>query len=162
MTEKPRPEIRLRDATPDDQNRLLEWRNHPGTRRASFAQRKVVPDEHRSWFRRSLSDPDRLILIAEQDGRAVGMLRFDKDAGNSAMISIMIAPQDQKRGFAFEVLSLGVTMRPFGCARFKAQIRPENTSSLKLFQKAGFHETNRTPDLCEFEYEDKNDRQNQI
>lgn len=156
MTHLPQPEIRLRDATPEDADCLLLWRNDAKTRAASFQDKMVSQAEHRDWLKNSLVDSDRLILIAELDRRAVGMLRFDKLTNYTALISILIAPQDQNKGFARTVLSLGVKMRPFGCQNFTAEIKPDNIQSQRLFQNAGFQQTQRHEGRLIYDYKEKN------
>jgi RimJ/RimL family protein N-acetyltransferase len=97
----------LRPATLADAECLLAWRNDPATCRASHNPSIVQRDEHISWLHSVLADPGRRLLIAEQDGIAVGSVRADSKAGHW-VLSWTIAPAIRGKGIGSRMVALFV------------------------------------------------------
>jgi L-amino acid N-acyltransferase YncA len=99
----------------------------------------VTLDQHQRWFKSSLSRNRSITLIAELRDEAIGTVRFDKRRDGYLEVSINIAPHARSkklgaaclRGTCNFVLSKTT-------AGFYAEIRPENTASLRIFQQCGF------------------------
>jgi UDP-2,4-diacetamido-2,4,6-trideoxy-beta-L-altropyranose hydrolase len=130
-------ELHLRLAGPGDIDTLYEWQADPGTRR--FARVKTAPTraEHGAWARRYFADPDRALLIVEQDGLAVGSLRLDwKHDEAKCEISIVVAPHCRGRGMGARMLALLRRVAPGG--RLFGYVEDANASSQKAFRSAGF------------------------
>lgn len=135
--------IELRHATANDERKLFEWRNAPETRRYAFDSNPIAWEDHVRWFRASLANAHRHLLIGEIGREAVGVLRYDL-AGDCAEISIYLVPGHSGRG-------LGTALLREGCAwvklnlpqvrRIRAKILPDNTPSRKAFAKAGYVES---------------------
>jgi len=130
-------ELHLRLAGPGDVDTLYEWQSDPGTRR--FARVKAAPTraEHGAWVRRYFADPDRALLIVEQDGLAAGSLRLDwKRDEQKCEISIVVAPHCRGRGLGARMLALLRRVAPGG--RLFGYVEDANSSSQKAFRSAGF------------------------
>ncbi|WP_456846098.1 GNAT family N-acetyltransferase [Cellulomonas sp. P5_C6] len=133
--------VQVRRARQDDGDLLLEWRNDPASRSASRATGEVNRREHDAWFAAILSDPDRLLLVAEHGGVPVGTVRFDKEAPEVVEVSLTLAPVARGRGLGRLVLSAGEAYlrgRPGAMPSIRACIRPENEASVRLFVAAGY------------------------
>lgn len=133
-------DVMLRPADADDEQRLLDWRNHPTTRAVSLTQHEIGAAEHRAWFARALADPLQVILIAEIAGMSVGVVRFTI-SGREAMVSIALDPQFRGRGVGAATLRGGLQW----LAEFRPEVRhlaadilPGNARSRRLFEEAGF------------------------
>jgi UDP-2,4-diacetamido-2,4,6-trideoxy-beta-L-altropyranose hydrolase len=132
--------IRLRRAESGDSRSLFDWRNHPSTRRYALDPTEIEWDVHERWVAAVLADPDRELLIAEQEGRPVGVLRYDISV-DRARISIYLVPGMAGHGLGPRILLAGeewlqdhwLTVRVL-----EAEIRPENLASLGAFLSAGF------------------------
>jgi RimJ/RimL family protein N-acetyltransferase len=120
-----------------DADRLLEWRNEPAVRAASFSTGEVTVTEHRAWLLRKLTDPACRLMIVRYEGRSVGQVRLDID-GDEAEISIALTEQARGRGVGREAIRLAVAQAPEGVARMVAQVKPDNPASLAAFEAAGF------------------------
>lgn len=141
--------LSLRPAALDDAQRIFAWRNSEEVRRVSLTEREIEWGEHLSWLRGVLANPERHLLIAEQDGVPVGVLRFDV-AEEDAEVSVFLAPGLSGKGLGTAVLQSGVQWakeRLAGVARLKARIRAGNEASLRVFGKAGFSEAYRVFEL---------------
>ena len=134
--------ISVRPAVPADARDLFEWRNDSATRSASLDREAVRWEDHLSWFERSLASASRRIFLAEDDGVAIGMVRFDNDdATGTIEVSINLAPAVRGTGRSGAVLAAGIAAltatRPQ--AVLTARIRDDNLPSIRLFAAAGFH-----------------------
>lgn len=86
--------VAFRPARREDSATLHSWRNHPSIRAVSLSNDEIDRAEHERWFEWSLANPHRLMLIAEADGQAVGVARFDL-SGRTATISVYKDPNHQ-------------------------------------------------------------------
>ncbi len=129
----------LRAAGPGDGERLLAWRNDPDVRERSFSSAPVSGDEHATWLGRTLADPQRLLLVVEEDGgTALGQVRLDRDGGVAA-VSIGLAAAARGRGLGRAALEEAVRLAgQLGIERLEARIKPDNAASLAAFAAAGF------------------------
>lgn len=136
-------QIELRRATEDDERKLYEWRNAAETRRYALDPSPIAWENHVRWFRASLVNADRYLLIGEMDGEAVGVLRYDLEGGN-AEISIYLVPGHSGRGVGTALLRAGsawVRLNLPQASQIRAKILPENLPSRKAFAKAGYVES---------------------
>lgn len=132
--------LTLRPADLSDGQRLLAWRNDPETRAASFDGGEVFPEEHSRWLRRKLDDASCAILVAEDGGVAVGLVRFDWGADAIAEISVTVAPEARGRGIGSLLLRSAIRegQRRLGVECFRARVKEGNQRSLGAFRAAGF------------------------
>jgi RimJ/RimL family protein N-acetyltransferase len=144
--------IALRRATAADADRLLEWRNDPATRAASFSTGEVDRDTHLAWLERRLADPMTVLNVLTVDGEPAGQLRLELAPDGSAEVSIGLAPAVRGRGLAAPALGLIEPLaREHGAGRLIAKVRPTNEPSLRAFRRAGYEESERTDDTVTFE-----------
>lgn len=139
--------VYVRLATADDAPVVWPWRNCESTRRYFFDPSPVSLDTHIEWWNRSLADSRRALLIGFSEERALGVVRFDFDSSESAVISIYLDPEMAGRGMGRALLFAGLNWlrgnHPETSA-VSAEILPENFASLRVFQAAGFSEQYRS------------------
>lgn len=144
MTERA---VKLREATWLDAPTLRRWRNHPQVRRMMGSQQKVGLFEHVRWMRKTMASPDADLLMAfisfhDIDPllpqEVVGTGRIDYD-GPLAYLSVTVSPIHAGRHIGRKIIELLVSRCRFTllCA---AEIRIENTASIKAFTAAGFRQ----------------------
>ena len=133
-------EIRLRRTREDDCRMFWEWANDPEVRAMSFCSEPVSWESHVGWFVTRQKDPSSLFYVAtDQDSRPVGQVRYQLER-DRAVLSISISPELRGKGFGKTTL-LAATEELFqdSCAKaIDAFVKPENRSSLRLFESAGF------------------------
>lgn len=132
--------ITLRPATGQDTRPVWAWRNAPEIRATAIDTAEIPWESHSAWFARRIADPKCVMLIAEEGGNGVGVVRFDLDA-ETATVSIFLAPGHAGRGMGRAVLQAGErrveTLHP-EIRRFLADVRPENGASIALFKAADY------------------------
>lgn len=147
--------VDLRTATEADMADLLEWRNHPETRGASFNTEMIMPEAHEAWFKRKLASTDTVIYIAVSGKDKLGTVRFEDD-GETIKTSVMLNPAFFGQGLGSKVISIATEkyLREKRPAKpIVAEIKTGNTASLRAFAKAGFKES-----FVTLIYEDKGNR----
>ncbi|MEK6759607.1 MAG: GNAT family N-acetyltransferase [Deltaproteobacteria bacterium] len=135
--------ISLRYADGSDMADLLEWRNHPDTRKSSFNTDAITPEAHEAWFKKKLASTDTVIYIAISGTDKLGTIRFE-DNGETIKTSVMLNPSFFGQGLGAKVVAIGTEkyLREKSPANpIIAEIKTDNTASLKAFAKAGFKES---------------------
>jgi UDP-2,4-diacetamido-2,4,6-trideoxy-beta-L-altropyranose hydrolase len=125
--------VRLRPASMDDAGFVFALRTDAEVRRNSFLAPPTW-EEHLEWFRTTVTDPGRRLLIVESDTALVGQVRLDT-VGDHAVVSLAIAEPSRGHGLARRVLG-AVTAAATG--DLVAHIKPDNERSRAAFTSAGF------------------------
>jgi UDP-2,4-diacetamido-2,4,6-trideoxy-beta-L-altropyranose hydrolase len=139
-TAKDGAQVQLRLAQLEDENWLLELQRQPQTRR--YSRNSAIPsaEEHHGWIRRTLTNPDKLLLIVEANGVPVGSVRLDRLPNEDGLarheVAIAIHPAHHARGIGSAALRLLRALVPG--AVLDAAVFPENKASKALFSNAGF------------------------
>lgn len=135
----------LRPTVLTDEAVILEWQRHPETRRYFHTSRAPEREEHSGWMRKTLADPNVLLHIIAHAGAAAGILRLDRcgnggEGGDAYLVSILVDPEKHNQGIGSAALALARRMLPE--AEFRAEVRPGNAASDRLFDKAGYRKGN--------------------
>lgn len=132
--------MRIREATGADAALLFEWRNDPSVREQSFDGKPLEWDVHVRWLDACLADPNRLIRIAMEDDRPIGVFRLDRVSEDTVVISLTLAASERGKGAGPRILQLAAQecKARFGAATIEARIKGDNVRSQKAFLKAGY------------------------
>lgn len=125
--------ITLIPVTIDDAATLLAWRNDEQTRLASHNMDEVSMADHVAWLERVLTNPDRRLFIAKDDGAPVGTVRSDFD-GTCSELSWTIAPGSRGRGYGKEMVRQLIAIIGLPVV---AEIKAGNTASMKIAEAVG-------------------------
>ena len=131
----------LRDAEASDSRTLWEWANDPVTRQQSFSSAPIPWEDHERWFARKLQDSSCHLFIAlDEQGEAIGQVRFDPADPGEVVISVSIAAAARGRGFGAEAIAQAcAALRPLAApVTVVAFIRGDNVASQRAFTRAGF------------------------
>ena len=134
------PGVAVRPAAHEDIRNMYEWRNHPDVRNNSRTQAAIDWPTHLAWTRDALQDPSKIVLIGEQDGQAVGVVRFDIGA-DAAEVSIYLVPGLAGRGTGSDLLGAAedwLTRAAPGVAQLNAEVLGGNDRSHGLFRRGGY------------------------
>jgi UDP-2,4-diacetamido-2,4,6-trideoxy-beta-L-altropyranose hydrolase len=138
--------VLLRLADEHDSRDVHRWRNAETVRNASFDQAEIPWEVHERWFRETLRSSSRVLLIAENGGDQIGVLRYDVHAAE-AVVSIYLTGSGAGNGYGSAILRAGAEWlrvnRPT-VDTVLAEVREENHSSHYAFLNAGFQPCQRT------------------
>ncbi len=130
--------IKLRLAEPNDCRVVFAWANDPETRSASFHTQIIAFEEHEAWFAAAIAGYDSLFIIEAGD-EPVGVTRIEAIAGDTAEVSVNLAPVARGRGLAaVAIMALVPRARTRGFRKLIARVRADNTRSQRVFEKSGF------------------------
>ena len=124
--------IKLRPATIQDADLLLEWRNDPETRSASHKTAVVQREEHISWLLKTLDNPSRRLLIAEENEVPVGTVRADFSDGVYEL-SWTVAPDARGYGVGKRMVAQFANQIS---EPIRAEIKSGNTASARIAEHA--------------------------
>lgn len=136
--------IRLQPAVADDCKRLWLWVNDPVVRASAFNTDIISFEDHISWFTQKQADPSCVQYIAsDMHGEAIGQIRFDTDDSGYVNIDVSVDPKHRGKGRGASIIRTGIrqhyhTHKPRG---YYSLIKPENISSIRSFERAGFRQS---------------------
>jgi UDP-2,4-diacetamido-2,4,6-trideoxy-beta-L-altropyranose hydrolase len=135
--------VRLRRANHQDARKVWPWRNHPDTRRYSINSSPISLETHLSWWKQSLCDPSRIILIGCCDESEIGVLRYDLIDEYKAEVSIYLDPGLHGLGLGTSLLRAGqkwILRNLPNVVKVNATIVDKNVASKRAFASAGFRQ----------------------
>lgn len=130
----------IRLATTNDSERLFHWRNHPSIRKVSRNTDVIEWQDHQKWFASLLADSKRWLLIGEDAGTPIGVVRFDAK-NDEAEVSIYLVPEKASSGLGQDLLHSAehwlIMNHPEIC-KIHAHVIGTNERSLRFFSKGGY------------------------
>lgn len=133
-------QLTFRKFTLEDADLLFEWVNDPVVRQFSFSSDPIPYENHFSWVKNKLGNPNSLLLFAEIQGQPVAHLRFDRN-GSKALISYQIGKNFRGKGLGHRVLQVGLLeLKKYFPEVTEAvgYVQPKNIASVRAFEKAEF------------------------
>lgn len=130
----------LKTARWEDLDLLFAWANDPAVRRNSFSSKEILYEEHKTWYRKLLSDPDRRQYLYVQDGIPVGQVRVAA-AGDDAEVSYSICAEKRGKGHGKRLLCLLQKQIKEDFPQVKhliAKVKAGNAASGNAFLGAGY------------------------
>jgi UDP-2,4-diacetamido-2,4,6-trideoxy-beta-L-altropyranose hydrolase len=142
--------LNLRLVRQSDSRRLFELADDPVVRAASFHSAAISWEEHVRWFAERLQDRRSVIYLGENAaGDVVGVVRF-QIKGESAALSVNVAPEFRGRGWGRELIAFStrtlvrtLAASTFPVRRIDAFVKPDNQASVRLFETSGFRRAGR-------------------
>ena len=133
----------IREANFEDIYILWNWRNDQNVRKQSFNKEFVTIEEHKEWFKNSLSNKNRLqFIILDSNNVPLGQVRFDKLKGQSkVLIDISVDKIFRGKKYGKKIMSMAINkmIEEWGKKNnLVANILIENIRSKNLFSKYGF------------------------
>ena len=125
-----------------DLSLVLSWRNHPEVRHGMYSQHEITLNEHQQWFKRSLADPKKHLLIFEANHQALGFVNFNEiGKGSIADWGFYLAPDAPKgSGRQLGHSALDHAFTQLKLHKICGQVLEYNERSLKFHKTLGFQE----------------------
>lgn len=130
-------QITFRRAHGSDCDKLWQWRNSSSVRQGSADPGEIDLAEHRRWFKESLSNPGRILLVAERGGEPLGVVRFDLDE-RLATVSVYRIPGSAASGGLVREASRWLREQRPDLRGIVAEVLAENEASFAAFVDAGY------------------------
>lgn len=145
-------ELNFRKSEPEDCELYFVWANEPGSRQNSLNSDEITWKDHQAWFEERLQDQDTLMLLFFNGNLPVGQVRFQKK-GEEYHVGISVAQDNRGKGLGQKILSIATEefVRQFQQPAL-AQIKPENKSSIKIFEAARYELATKTSKFLEYKY----------
>jgi UDP-2,4-diacetamido-2,4,6-trideoxy-beta-L-altropyranose hydrolase len=130
--------ITLKHISPEDKDMLFDWQNIKDIRK--YCNNPEIPsyEEHLLWFKKRIKQTyNPFWIIYDSDANAIGVINLVYNSLNDYYdLGWYIIPQKQSEGLGTQALKLATFLvRPM---KVHAFVKPENISSHKALQKAGF------------------------
>lgn len=138
--------IHLRLARADDAGEYYDLVNDLSVRENSFTKNIIEWDSHLRWFIDKLMTEETILFVLENEAKDfLGQIRFDYDSKsiNCWYIDYSVVPKARGKGYGTLIVKLGVEklLDAKADATICAEVKNENTASLKVFRKLGYVET---------------------
>ncbi len=133
----------LRPAQPEDLEKTLALRNDPASIPYFKRKRALTPEEYFQEWGSAFenSDPYRRAMMICEPPETIGALLFElAENRREAEVSIYVDQSHHGKGIGQEALRQGCAhaFQQYSLERITAIIHPENESSIKAFEYAGF------------------------
>jgi UDP-2,4-diacetamido-2,4,6-trideoxy-beta-L-altropyranose hydrolase len=131
----------IRMATLDDSEKLFHWRNHQSIREVSRNTEVIAWNDHQIWFASVLADSKSMLLIGQEAGLPIGVVRFDMQNEDEAEISIYVVPEKLFSGLGRSLLhraELWLAANHSEINKIRAHVLGDNSRSQRLFSEAGY------------------------
>lgn len=129
--------VRLRPATWNDKEYMLEWQSVPGIRAFSRHPNPPGREDHERWLEAKLRDPRCFFNVIELGDSPAGVLRLDGLEGDGVYeVSILVAPGWHGLGVGGAALALAA--QTFPAIEMRAIIRADNAASIRMFERQGY------------------------
>ena len=135
--------VDVRLAVVDDAVLVWPWRNDEATRRYFFDSAPVSLESHLAWWKESLADLQRVLLLGRLGGREFGVIRYDFVDSRQTRVSIYLDPDMTGLGLGESLLRAGqdwLLRNHPEVDTVLAEVMSRNTASLRTFFAAGFKE----------------------
>ena len=143
----PKGPISLRPAVAADEALLLRWANDPQVRCQQFLAGTNSSEDHHHWFKKSLVDPNRLLLIATTaDGCPIGQIRFDRQPTSvqadavEAAVDLSLDRCARGHGLAADLVRLGLQEmeQRWGLTQTVSRVAQSDTANNACFVRFDF------------------------
>lgn len=137
------PQVQLRDVTPADRDRLLQWRNQPDVAQWMYTDSLISEADHANWFAAALVDPARRYWIITLEGEPVGLANLADISPahrRCAWAYYLASPAVRGKGVGayVEYWVIEQVFGPMGLTKLWCEVLVENEAVWKLHESFGF------------------------
>ncbi len=132
-------EINIKKIDKNDALFLYQLANDKIARENSFQSKEITFEEHKKWFQKKLNDTETYYYICQLNKQKAGLIRFDIDEDDNAIIGINIDSSFRGKKVAVSYLKLACNFfLNENSNPIFAYIKKTNIASVKSFERAGF------------------------
>ncbi|WP_176554611.1 GNAT family N-acetyltransferase [Georgenia sp. 311] len=125
----------------------VEWLNDPRVRAGITISFQASLEDTVTWFRKAAEDETRAdFACVSQDGSPVSMFGITDIADGSAALYLYVAPDLHAKGIGrLTMVHLLKEAQRLGLTEVRLEVKAENTSAVRLYERFGFHVTGEVP-----------------
>lgn len=128
--------IQIIPAQKKDSDFFLVLRNEPVMVQKSLNPTLVSSEQHKTWYHRSIHSKYRKLFVIIINRKRGGYIRFEERA-HMNFVSICLLPEFRKKGYGPRAIDTAFQKTEIKKPVY-AEIKFDNTASIKAFHKAGF------------------------
>ena len=99
------------------------------------------PSDRREEIEKKLARDPNLFLVAEEDGRVVGVIMGGWDGRRGWLHHLAVAPDYQDRGIGTALLAqVEERLRAKGCLKVNLLVHRDNEGARRLYKRLGYEE----------------------
>ena len=140
----------IRQAAACDAELLFKWLNSPDSLAGKLLTSEPVKwVSHKRWFEDRLDSLNVHIWIIEENGTAIGQVRFEFSDG-AYLVDIFLISEARKKGHATKAMQKCIAcLQGFvkSATMLRADVKSSNLSSIKLFEDLGFLQESESNDF---------------
>ena len=133
--------INTRQLNQADLEEVLVWRNHPEVRKYMYTQHEITREEHSNWFDSVSKDKSKVYLIAELEGKPIGLINFTEisEKNKSAFWGFYSGDLSTKGvGRLMEEAALNYAFNNLKLRKLSCEVLSSNPRVIKLHRRYGF------------------------
>jgi len=137
--------INFIDLSVDEKKMVLEWRNHPDTRRWMYTQDEISLENHLNFIESLKTREDKLYFIVKKDDNYIGVVDFYNFENNSCEFGLYSNPFLKMAGIGrvLEEISIDYVFKILKISVIKLEVFSDNIQVINLHKKYKFKETKR-------------------
>jgi len=141
----------------DDMELYFFWANDPNVRKNAFSCNQIPWDIHQKWFTEKLADRNSFLYVIENNGHAIGQVRFDI-IDDKAEIGYSMDKECRGKGYGLNMLNAAIDSFTADMGKHAevmtlvAKVRENNIPSNKIFTGAGFDNKNKNENIIVYEF----------
>jgi len=135
--------INFTDLSFNEKIMVLEWRNHPQTRKWMYTQDEISLENHMNFIESLKTREDKLYFVMKQEDEYLGVIDFYNFENNLCEFGLYSNPNTSSVGkimmnkivnYAFDTLNSNLLI---------AEVFSDNIKAIKLYDRFNFQETKR-------------------
>ncbi len=131
--------MNIRDATPADKELLLTLVEEFERELPPLPYAEDTPEE--DWVRIEKRIHDDVVLIAEEDGGAVGFTEAEFAKGHVFVVDLYVREGFRRRGIGKALLErVADVARGRGLTHLELHVEERNTNAVRFYERLGFHD----------------------
>jgi ribosomal protein S18 acetylase RimI-like enzyme len=131
--------MNIREAATGDKQVLLELIEEFEASLPPLPYPDDTPEE--DWERIAKRIGEGVVLIAEQDGRALGFVDAEFEKGAVVVVDVYVRKEAQRQGIATALLEqVAAAARERGLEHMKLEVDSRNNGALRFYERLGFEE----------------------
>ena len=134
----------LRGIDETDADAIVKWRSVPEVYQYFKSPHQITKEEHLNWYHKRYLFNDRRfdwMCLEKDSNERIGVFGLSKESDDVAEVNYLLAPEAQHKGFAKEAVEELVRYAAiqWGTSKVIAEIHDNNSPSIQLAQRLGFH-----------------------